>query len=83
MNVVVFMNALEPEAETVCEPNAEVDIRSMPPKDANDMADKPVTVMVTLAPDVTVAGASIVGAPRTIIVASAVSVGLVAVNRNV
>ncbi len=64
-------------------PNAEVDIRSMPPNDANEIADNPVTVMVTLAPDATVAGAAIVGAPITMRVAFAISVGLVAVNRNV
>jgi hypothetical protein len=56
-NVVVLLNAFAPEAETVCEPNAEVDIRSMPPNDANEIADKPSTDMVTLAPDATVAGA--------------------------
>lgn len=82
-NVVVFVNALAPEAETEVEPNAEVDIRSIPPNDANEIADRPVTVMVTLAPDATVAGAAIVGAPSTVMVASAVSVGLAAVNRTV
>jgi len=83
MNVVVFVNALAPEAETEVEPNAEVDIRSIPPNDANEICDRPVTVMVTLAPDATVAGAAIVGAPSTVMVASAVSVGLAAVNRSV
>lgn len=43
----------------------------------------PVTVMVTLAPDAAVVGASIDGAPSTSIVASAVSLGFVAANRSV
>jgi hypothetical protein len=55
----------------------------MPPNAADEMADSPVTVMVTLVLDFTVAGAVIVGAPSTVRVASAVSVGLVAVNRSV
>ena len=83
MNDVFFANAVAPELGIEVLPNAEVAIRSIPPKDADEMADSPVTVMVTLVLDLTVAGATTVGAPNTVIVASAVSVGLVAVNRNV
>jgi len=83
MNHVVFVNAPEPDAETVCDPNRELDIRSTPPNVAVEIAVKPLIVMVTLLPDTAVVGATIDGVPRTVIDASAVSVGLVAVNLSV
>lgn len=83
IKLVVLLNALEPEAETEVGPNAEVAIRSMPPNDAAEMFDRPVTIIVTLVLDFTVDGAVIVGAPSTVIVASAVSVGRVAEKRSV
>jgi hypothetical protein len=50
MNVVVLRTRLHLKLGQF-EPNAEVDIRSTPPNDANEIADNPVAVMVTLAPD--------------------------------
>lgn len=83
INDVFFANAVAPELGTVVGPNAEVAIRSMPPNDADEIADSPVTVMVTLLLDFTVAGAVIVGAPSTVMEAVALSVGLVRLNCNV
>jgi hypothetical protein len=83
MNHVVLVNAPVPEADTVCEPNKELATKSTPPNVAVEIAVKPLTVMVTLLPDTAVVGATIVGVPKTLIAASAVSVGLVAVNRSV
>lgn len=83
MNVVVVVNALAPSALTVCGPNAEVAIKSIPPNDAVDSADRPVMVIVTLLADFAVAGATIDGVPITVRVALAVSVGLAAATVNV
>jgi len=83
MNQVVLLNAFEPEAETDVEPNAEVASRSTPPNVACEITDNPVTTMLTLLPDTAVVGATIDGVPITVNAASAVSVGLVAVNLSV
>ncbi len=80
MNVVVVVNALAPFAVTVCGPNAEVAIKSIPPNDAVESADRPVMVMLTLLADFAVVGATIVGVPITVRAAVAVSVGTVAVS---
>ena len=82
MNQVVLLNAFEPEAETVVEPN-EAGNRSTPPNVACEITDNPVTTMLTLLPDAAVVGATIDGVPITVNAASAVSVGLVAVNLSV
>lgn len=82
-NVVVVVNAAAPATPIVVGPNAEVPIRSTPPNVAVEIADSPVTVMVLLEADFTVAGATIVGVPITLIAALAVSLGLVAVSCNV
>jgi len=84
--VAVFVKALVPEAETVVlGPNrvGTLPIKSTPPNVAVEIADRPVIVMVTLAPDAAVAGATIDGVPITVMGASAVSLGLVAANRSV
>lgn len=87
MNHVVFVNAFSPVDGTVYPPNwltpatvvtvvvpATVATRVVLLNDASVILLNPVTVMVTLLPDTAVVGAVSVGAPSTVIVASAVSV---------
>lgn len=83
MNHVSFVNAAAPEVDIVTGPNADVPIRSTFLNVAVEIADRPLTDIVTLAPDAAVVGAVNVGAPITVKAASAVSVGVAIETRNV
>jgi len=92
MNDVVVVNEFAPEAAMVIGPNwfrpptvwiALAVTKAVVLNVASVILVKPVTVRVTLLPDTAVVGAVNVGGPITVIAASAVSVGRVAVNRNV
>lgn len=85
MNHVSFVYAFAPVLETVIPPNWSTPLtcsttlattKGLLPNVALEMAVNPVTVMETLLPDAAIVGAVIWGAPSTVIVVDAVSIGV-------